>query len=762
MKSIRKLAVFSIGYSLAVLLSHYLMPYEALVYASCTALLLSAAGFLLKGNARKRAVLLLAAASIGFFGYKLHCDNTVNACEPYYGKTLTVQAQAVDYPQKRTNSYSVLLKLTDETMPDVKLMLYSYGDELCDIKAGDSIKAELKLRSAAVKYGEESDSLISDGIYLVGSLGNSIEITARERVPLKLMPLELGRILREQIKSLFPEDARAFMLALMTGDRSEYYSDDSLYCAMSLSGLSHVVAVSGMHVSFLVAFLQLVLGKSRRTSLISLIFVWAFVVMSGSTASAIRAGFMLSVFLLAPVLNRQSDRATALFFTLAIILAQNPFAVASVSLQLSFAAISGIYLLAQPIYDFFDELLPKVRKTNRLKLYIIGALSSSLAVTVFSVPLIALYFGYITVLMPITNILCLWAVSALFAGGYAVCAIGAVSGAVGVFAAKILAWLVRYIAFVVKFTAGISFAAVFTNNAYAAAWSVFVYAVFALCWFLRDKSARFKPLLPTVLSIIALVSVFTWTRFSAQNECPSASVYDVGSGQCISLTEGGHAVIVDCGFANSDNNAGQTAANDLRCRGYTKIDCLVLTHIHADHANGVVRLINLMELDKIIIPDNTENADSELLSDILTAAEKKGIEVVKLSCDTDLSFGDIKLKLYAPFEQGDKNEAGLMLSAEAGNKTLLVTGDVSEATERKLVNAQELEDTDILIIGHHGSKYSTSQELLAEAKPETAIISVGYNNYGHPSQLVLEKLCYYNIPTYTTQMSGTIKITVGD
>ena len=103
-----------------------------------------------------------------------------------------------------------------------------------------------------------------------------------------------------------------------------------------------------------------------------------------------------------------------------------------------------------------------------------------------------------------------------------------------------------------------------------------------------------------------------------------------------------------------------------------------------------------------------------------------------------------------------------MLTAEVGDEDILITGDVRGATERKLVNAQNLSDTDILIVGHHGSKYSTSEELLDEAEPEKAVISVGYNNYGHPTDEVLDRLAEHGVEIYRTDESGRIVIKCGD
>ena len=762
MKSVRKLAALSIGYSLSVFAAHYILQYDYLLTAAAISAVIAAAGMLLKGNKRLLAVLVALSAAVGFAGYRYHYDNTVAVCEQYAGKTMLVNAQVLDYPDKLEYGNRVYVKLCGENTPQVKAALFDYDNLIADAHPGDMLKAEVKFRSAIERYGEESDSNISDGVYMVGNLDESVERTHSGK-SLRFLPQKMGKLLRDEIRSVFPKDSAPFMLALLTGDKSDYYKDDSLYTSMSISGLSHIVAVSGMHVSFLVAFLQLVMGKNRRSSIACLVLIWLFVIMSGSSPSAVRAGLMLSVCIMAPVFNRENDRITTLSFVLAVILAANPFAAGSVSLQLSFAAIAGIYVFSKPIFDYLSEHTPDINKLLRLKVYVIGTLSSSLAVTVFSVPLIALHFGYISLLAPVANILCLWAVSLLFVGGYAICLLGFALKFAAVFLADALSYLVRYIAFVVKCIAKLPFAAIYTENTYAVMWIVFTYLVFFLSRIGKKKSRKLNPLIPTAVSLAALVVVFALTRSAMLNDSGTIAVMDVGSGQCIALTEESHTVVIDCGSKGTNVNAGSEVSSYLHSRGRTKIDYLLLTHLHQDHAKGAVRLINMMQIDTLILPENAaENAESGMLESVLRAAEENGIKVIYISEDTALEAGDMRLSIYAPFERGDKNERGLMLTARVGDKDLLVTGDAAESTERKLVKKQDLSETDILIVGHHGSKYSTSKELLEEAEPELAIISVGYNSYGHPTPEVLEKLECYGIETYRTDLSGRIQISTGD
>ena len=484
--------------------------------------------------------------------------------------------------------------------------------------------------------------------------------------------------------------------------------------------------------------------------------------MVGSPPSAVRAGIMLSLLLLAPVMGRVNDRATSLSFAMALILISNPFAAGSISLQLSFGAMAGIFLFSQPIYEYLSDRISPPALFAPVVRYALATLSSSLAVTVFTVPLAAVHFGYVTLLAPVVNILCLWAISLLFVGGYAVCLIGIAAPALGAGAAAILSCLVRYIAFVVEYTAKLDFVAVYIENPYVLVWLVLTYLLFAAFFVINRGKKKLSPLMPCALSLVLLLGTFWLTRRDMLADEGTISIMDVGSGQCIAVTEGENTVVIDCGGYGIAENVGNMLSCYLHANGRTDIDYLMLTHLHEDHALGAVRLMNLMNVDTLILPDNAADTDTGgMLEELLLTAEANGTEVMYIVRVTQLEAGEIRLSIY---ERGKRTESGIMSTVSIGDYDMLVTGDVEMSVERELVREHELEDTDLLIVPHHGSKYSTSEELLAETSPETAVISVGYNRYGHPTEEVLERLQKYEITVLRTDELGRIiiDITAGD
>ena len=186
---------------------------------------------------------------------------------------------------------------------------------------------------------------------------------------------------------------------------------------------------------------------------------------------------------------------------------------------------------------------------------------------------------------------------------------------------------------------------------------------------------------------------------------------------------------------------------------------LVLTHLHADHANGVSALMSRMDVRYLALPADAEDEDG-LVGEIISAALRSGTEIMYVSEDTDAAVGGISLRLYEPLGAGDLNERGIIVIASVGDYDMLVTGDVNVAVERLLVDSAALPDFELLVAGHHGSKYATSYELLDAARAETAIISVGYNNYGHPTREALWRLSAYGMTVFRTDQMGTVTLRI--
>ena len=222
---------------------------------------------------------------------------------------------------------------------------------------------------------------------------------------------------------------------------------------------------------------------------------------------------------------------------------------------------------------------------------------------------------------------------------------------------------------------------------------------------------------------------------------------------------GDETLVVDCGGINTLDNAGEEAGSYLISCGRDHIDTLFLTHLHADHVNGVPMLLEMLPVKSIVLPADVEDEDA-MLGEILLAAEKNGTEIHYLETDTRLDCSGIQVQLFAPLEKGQVNERCMTGLFTVGDYDMLVTGDSSKTTEKELISRHRLSDLELLIVGHHGSRYASSGELLGSIGAKTAVISVGYNNFGHPTYETLERLAAYGYSIYRTDLNGTVEIRV--
>jgi len=233
---------------------------------------------------------------------------------------------------------------------------------------------------------------------------------------------------------------------------------------------------------------------------------------------------------------------------------------------------------------------------------------------------------------------------------------------------------------------------------------------------------------------------------------------DVGQGQSVLLASDGKYALVDCGSGNSWFDPGQTAAGQLDTMGCRSLDYLVLTHYDSDHVNGVAGLMARMPVGTILAPESVD--ENGLQREILALAEAHKTEVCFVKSLTTLGLGAAELTLYPPVGEGGDNERGIAALCTAGTYDLLITGDLDMAAERQLLETYALPDIELLMVGHHGSKYSTSEEILTHLTPETAIVSCGTNSYGHPADETLRRLVEHGAELYRTDLQGTIHFTL--
>ena len=754
----RWLAIFCIAASGAIFALQYGPVWTVFLLMALAAAALICAG--VQKQTRRLAALVLAfGIAFGSCYSTLYTALFVQPSERFVDTEQVVTLTLSAYPVQHTYGAKVKAEMDVGALCPVQVQFYG-SEELLDCGPGDRITTEASFRSASLIHGKKITSFTAKGMHLLLYGKGEMVIQPAQGFSLRYAPQRLGALLRSRIAMLYQGDAAILMTALMTGERSAF--DDALYSALSETGLTHVTAVSGMHCAFLFTLVGLLVRNKRRATLVAIPVLVVFMLMVGGTPSVTRACFMLTMLSLAPLFNRENDKITTMSLALLLILLRNPCAAASISLQLSFAAVVSLTAFSGPMYRALAKRLiyPMAYGTLRsVCRFILATLVTTCAASFLTIPLAAYYFGCVSLISPLSNLLCLPAISFAFYAGVVSLLLGVflmpLAAIVAIFATAAL----DYFMAMVHLLSQIPYNAIYTSNPYLVYWLAYFYIMIAVMWFAKDKRRR-TVVMTATLTLSTLALVITLPVISNGRSKLNAAVLNVGQGESVMLCSGDQAALVDCGSTNSWINAGTVAANELNTLGYTDLDYLLLTHYHSDHANGLATLFSRMKIGCIVIPALDDEESVALQQEVLMLAKKYQTEVLLISEDETLTLGNAKLQIFSPLGAGNTNEEGLSVLCSCEEFDMLITGDMDSETEQQLLMHAALPDAEVLVVGHHGSKYSTSAELLRAIMPEEAIIPVGDNSYGHPTIESMGRIEEYGARLYRTDCNGTVYITV--
>lgn len=733
----RKLMWFTLGFGAACGLCAYVLPKEMLLLAALCAAVLGAGAALF---ARKpRAAAAIFGFAMGFGWFFLYYVLSLNTAVEMDALTRNVSIRVTDYSYETAYGTGV-----DGTviLDGKSFQVRAYLDGNDALEPGDVVQGNFRFRITTPDGAEEATYHQGKGIFLLAYQTDGITVS-HTPATWRDIPAKLRREIKKILESCFPADTYSFAKALLLGDTNGLgYETDT---ALKLSGIRHVVAVSGLHVSILFTLLGAVtLRKRVLTALLGFPALLLFAAVAGFTPSVTRACIMSGLMLLAMLFDREYDAGTALAFAALVMLAVNPLVITSVSFQLSVASVAGILLFGPGIRKWLLSLGGEAGEKQAFWMgWFAGPVSISLSAMVFTTPLCAWYFGTVSLVGAVTNLLTLWVTGFVFYGLIAVCLVHLLWPAGAVLLAGIVSFPIRYVLLAAKMLAGIPLAAVYTRSPYIVAWLVFVYLLVGV--FLLGK--RRKPALLACCAVTGLCAALLASWAEPMLDSTRLTVLDVGQGQCLLLQSGGRTYMVDCG-GDSDRTTADIAAEALLSQGIARLDGLILTHGDRDHAGAVENLLTRVDTDLLILPPPAAGL-----------AECTGGEVVYAESDLCLTYGDTTITIFAPTFPGNSNENSLCVLFDTEKCDILITGDRSGFGERMLLRNAAVPDVDILIAGHHGSKNATCEELLQAVRPETVCISVGEgNSYGHPAPEVLQRLRDFGCTVYRTDENGDILI----
>lgn len=749
----------TVGFSFAAGLFLTLLPWDGWqLYAAGALALASLLWALLgRGTPHLRRVLLvllpLMVSLLYFSAYRVLVRQPVQAL---CGGEHDFSAAVCDWPEATERGAKVTIRL--HGLLGAKAVYYG-DDDLLSLRPGDALSGTAWWNDVAAIGDGDLRQFSSRGVYALLYDRDTLTVQPAPDMPLGYAPQYAAKALRDKLAQLWDDPSvLGFLTAELTGDKSLLPESD--YVAMQETGLAHIFAVSGLHCAFLVTLLSLLIPPTHRRTLCavaSAVLVF-YMLLTGLSPSVARACVMQLFLLSAPLFRRGSDPLTSLAAALTVILLVNPYAVGSVSLQLSFAATLGMVLLSGRLYKSFTGWY---RGRNRAVRAALSFLAANLAVTlgalVFTAPLTAYYFNLLSLVAPLAGLLAVPAAGYAFMSAFVSALLGLVWTPLGHLAGYVPLLLVKYILWAAHLLLAVPYHAVYFTNVYLRVWLLYVYAAFLGCAVTPDGKRKYA--LASALTVLTLAACLwlnsRWQQYGAFR----AAVLDVGQGESVALCSGSEAALVDCGSSNSYVDAGSVAADALQSAGIRHLSAVIVTHYHADHTNGLTEVLTRLPVDTLYLPDIED--EYGVRDRLVSLAAHQGADVVFVTEPTRIALGEAVLTVYPPLlTTGDLNEQGLTALATAGDFDLLITGDMAGQTEQLLAQTYPLPDVEVLVVSHHGSRYSSDESFLRAITPDNAVISVGDNRYGHPAEETLRRLQAVGATVWRTDQQGSIRIII--
>lgn len=608
------------------------------------------------------------------------------------------------------------------------------------------------------------------GLLVLDSVAASPESGGRAHL------LAARALAQERFRRFLPERAavaEALLLARTEG------LDPALRDRFARAGLAHLLAISGHHVALIAAGLLLLcrlarLSRSRGAAVVAVAVV-AYVLFLGAPYAATRAALLVLLALAARVLQRPADPLALLAAAALVLLAYEPLAVLDAGFQLSFAGAAGILLLRRRFLEAFQPYAGK---------FLADSVGTSVAATLATAPIAALHFGTVAPIGIVSNIVATPLMALAVPALAVTLAAGALHEGFGAFLAGGAELLLAALDRVAAAAAEVPGGHALVPRDVVATWVLAaVAAAAASAWLTRmapRHTGRSAPVAggrrgvrPAVrriaAAVVALALLAAWPaaiNLAAPGVLEIHAI-DVGQGDAIAIrSPGGRWLLVDAGARTDRFDAGRRRVVPYLLRhGARRVDAMILTHPDADHIGGAAAVIEALPVGVIVDPGIA--AGKTMYLELLRAARSGRVQWFAARAGRELHVDDVALEFLYPDGEvldgtEDANDYSVVFRLRYGSFAALFLGDAPAAVEHALAMSRGRSlRADVIKVGHHGSRTSTSEALLDAAAPQWAVISVGRRNqFGHPAPIVLERLERYGVRILRTDLNGSVTIRV--
>jgi competence protein ComEC len=565
--------------------------------------------------------------------------------------------------------------------------------------------------------------------------------------------LPVKRFISDHFQRVHSPVASAITSALILGDRSEI--PEEIYQAFSQSGTVHVLALSGLHVGFIMALIWGLFGliriPFRYRVVLTILGLWYYVALAGFAPSVVRAVIMASVVLIGELIQRRRMLINNLLIAMIVILFTEPNSLFDVGFQLSFTAVISIVWIYPKIETWLKQVGIINEKGNRLLNKALALFIVSVAAQIGTLPFTAYYFYRIPLLATVANMMM----------------IGFISAGTASLSLTISQWYANLNEWVIALMTAIPKWAVHLPLAYTDFYQMsFVLLIGYYCILIWLSLWKYRPIrMAGIYLVLIALNVMIWKDVIFHERDLTITFLDVGQGDCaVVKTPDEQIIIIDAGDRNETYDYGEmVVAPYLRKQGISRIHYLIMTHPHDDHIGGVNYLSRHFIIDTAY--HNGHKIKSEIYDRIFSSFTEKSIPHRSLNAGDMIRTKDsVYLFVVSPGQNFIKdtsysniNDGSLVIGMRYGKKQILWMGDSERNMFGHFNKYSYFMKSDLMKVSHHGAMNGTSSQLIAQVQPKTAIISVGkYNRFNHPSPWVINAYRTAETEVIRTDENGAI------
>lgn len=658
---------------------------------------------------KKLKIFLLFSLSFFVFIYVYYKNSNINSIYTDDVKSIEGIITDINYED---NKISFIVKNKEN-------ILVNDYNFISDIKLGDYvyIDGSMKQPQSNTNFNlfNYKNYLLSKRIYHTFTLDN-IKVISNDNILYKFKNIILNRL-----DSIDNSYLYTFILA-------DNRIDDTIYDTYQINGISHLFAISGMQITLMSIIMLFILNKFIKRRKISYIIISLLLILymflTGFTASVVRSCLVFIFITLFKLFNIKIKTIYILYLVLVILLLYNPYYIYDIGFIYSFTISFALILLSKNI--------------NNYENYFIKLFMTSLIAFIVSIPITINNNFSINLLSPLLNLIFVPFVTFIITPVSVMTLIIPDINNIFVFLINILESLS---AFFLKYQIELIYC------------HIPFYGI--IIYYLMIGLVFYKPNKITISIFVLLLCIHYNIKFFNKN--PILTMIDVGQGDSflIEMPHNKGNILIDTGGNTNYDIAKNILIPFIKSKGIKHIDYLILSHGDYDHMGASISLINKFKVNKVIMNSGNNN-DIELA--LINLLKEKDISYEQISKKV-LSINDNNFYFLNILNSEEENNDSLILYTKLNNYGILFMGDATIEEEKILLDTYNLDNVDILKVGHHGSKYSTGDDFISKINPSYALISVSKSNYyGHPSDRVISLLDNCDTAKYQTSIDGSVKI----